>query len=432
MKVCPICASVINDNVDECPSCHHHFDVKPKKECPRCHETVDASLGECPRCGYNFNEPKKECPKCHEMIDASMDKCPRCGYNFNKKIPIWLIILIVVLCIFVFFVMIGIVVLAVIYVSMGSSSDGKPSKSMSSSQRKAAVSSSFYDKSSSSSKKEESSSSEKEIEVDVESILDEINAEELISELKEDGDVYNGNTEEIIKLAVQSGNYQVANWEESKDSTLKLTEKKKGKLKLSGSGSCILDDSTQIYENKEFILVSAPTFYGTINDYEYSGIIDVLMAKVPYEGYDYMPLYVDFSYHEYKDIYDATVSSKKKGNGATKLHDSDLSTYWQTANGEGESVTIVLSHRQKVNGIMIANGCRKSENDFYKYGRASKVRVRFGDEKMVERNLNTELGCAECISADGQVKTDTITIYIDKTVKGNKSDSLAVSEIYVY
>lgn len=278
---------------------------------------------------------------------------------------------------------------------------------------------------------------EEETEVDADTILASINPHEVLNDIYERGMEFRGDTSQLISLMVLAGNFQTANWDKDGSTTLVMTQKNLKKLDIGGNGSCLIDEAREIYENDDYVVAVAPSFYRSTDFYEYSGILKVLFAKKPYEDYDYMPLYVELEHHEYKGIKKIRASSARKKHGAGNMNDYSPATCWMPQNDGDvlhESFTIDLAqyYSAGVHGIMILNGDRSSDNAFYRTGRVTQVKVDFGEGTEVTRSLDADSPFVESISAGRAVSTDIITVTILDYLPGTKEYGEAISEVYVY
>ncbi len=441
MRSCPQCDNAVDESLSMCPYCGHEFSqhVPPKKDVDEDKPKVappPPPINKSPS-STNFDAFDEEAQKMQEQENKTKKghiNKPR-SINIPKPILITL-------------VAVGVLVAFVSMISWSLSrkiDDVKNAKATSSQESEASESATDNKKGDTDSKKksqksesEQSQTSESEPKQaasddmpDVEDLLGNEKPTDLIKDLKKNGDRYTGNDVELEELSVWSGNVLCVYRDETGEDKLLLTEKNVNKLEPYENTSAILDtDTNQVFENDDFILVTTASFYGTKSNYEYSGIMDVLMAKVPYNGYDYLPVYVQLAHNKINEIKKSSATSKAKHHSTAKLHDMKPDTCWiQNGRGRGEQIELDLDDNCDVRGIMLLNGDHSSENSFEKSGKISRIEVDFGRGVVAEKDLDTENIRLEFVSAGELVKTDHITItIIDVTGSG----SPAISELFVY
>ncbi len=73
-------------------------------KCPNCNKEVTDDTKFCPECGHNFNQPQQETPVQQE---ASVQQQEQSKPEKKKKKPLWLKIVIAIVCLFILFSMLG-------------------------------------------------------------------------------------------------------------------------------------------------------------------------------------------------------------------------------------------------------------------------------------------------------------------------------------
>lgn len=243
--------------------------------------------------------------------------------------------------------------------------------------------------------------------------------------------------EDFRDLIVYAGNSLVAYRDKHGDeTTLELDYEEGPDFK---HGTCIVDEEKEVYENEDMLLVCSPCFYGTDAPGEYSGRLEVLMAKASWARYDYTPVYVHLDKNgniDGKKISGVKVSSNVKNKGHNKVFDRNSGTCWVSKEvGNGEFMVINLDKYQPVSGILILNGDNSSQSAYMDMGRASNIEVDFGDG--VWRSYSLETGVnwinkPQMVSAGELIETNYITVYVTSVQNGYSSDRVAISEVYVY
>ncbi len=215
----------------------------------------------------------------------------------------------------------------------------------------------------------------------------------------------------------------------------------------------ILFHGYSLKENENFILLSAPCYYGSNggeeNLYEYDA--DILFQKTENSIFGIQLVYAK-AYRKEIIIQDATATSqlsdyKEKSYSPTNLFDHDLQTAWvenAEGTGAGEVITLHLGSVQPVLDVILYNGYLQSKELYDKNGKISKVTVDFGNGKTVSTDCYYEdfyetvndyfpaITSPSKISLDRPHLTDTITITIDSAVKGTHYNDTCVSEIELH
>ncbi len=132
---------------------------------------------------------------------------------------------------------------------------------------------------------------------------------------------------------------------------------------------------------------------------------------------------------------------------ATNLYDGDTKTAWVEGvdgDGVGESITLHLDGKHKIDGMLIYNGFLNTKRRYAINGKVSKVNVDYGNGYTQSANLievympeeETEIDeyriVPTLIIPDEPVETDTIRITITEATPGSKYHDTAVSEIELY
>lgn len=139
----------------------------------------------------------------------------------------------------------------------------------------------------------------------------------------------------------------------------------------------------------------------------------------------------------------ATVSSEKTGglNGVACLTDGDADTSWAegvAGTGVGEYVTYKLDKKQKVYGVAIMAGCMKGSMSYNENSVPTRIKVKSGTtEYSLDimgyhpdfTNINNSF---LYVDFPKELETDEITVTIEASNLGTKTDETHISEMYMY
>lgn len=138
-----------------------------------------------------------------------------------------------------------------------------------------------------------------------------------------------------------------------------------------------------------------------------------------------------------------TASSEKIGGtySVNNIADSDADTAWAegvSGTGMGEHITFKLADKQKVYGLAIMSGCMSSQSAYDENSAPTKVKVKSGKNEFSLNLSQYKPDFADVtksflyVDFPKEIETDEITVTIESTKMGTKSDDTYISEMYLY
>lgn len=120
--------------------------------------------------------------------------------------------------------------------------------------------------------------------------------------------------------------------------------------------------------------------------------------------------------------------------GAHNINDSKMSTAWSPSSesGVGDHITLGFNSSRNVHGIRIANGYQNSTEDYYNYGRAKRIVIKFSNGKECYVELKDGITAMQDIRFDDSISCQNIELLIDSVYSGSISKAVYISEIEVY